>query len=82
MYPNFGLSERAGEAQSRVRARIFGKFAVKGADCPLLHRVPFPLADGAVLVEIHLARPNPILRDLTDGAVLGTTGADDCIAPD
>ena len=70
-----------------ARERGFGVLAVDAGDvgAPLLSHIPFLLAEDGRAVHAHLARPNPILRCLEDGAqpaVLAVSGPDGYISPD
>lgn len=67
-----------------ARARGFGVLTLAGPDGPLAAHVPFVLdADGRV-ADLHLARSNPILRQLDAArpALLAVAGPDGYVSPD
>ena len=67
-----------------ARARGFGQLAVNGDTGPLISHVPFILSDDGTTLDLHLARPNPILKALAtpQPAVIAVTGPDGYISPD
>lgn len=67
-----------------ARARSFGQLAVNGPDGPLISHVPFILSDDGTVLDLHLARPNPILKLLATprSAIIAVAGPDGYISPD
>lgn len=68
-----------------VRARGFGMLSINGTEVPLCAHIPFWLSDDGTRIEAHLARSNPILRELKDRekpALLAVNGPDAYISPD
>ena len=67
-----------------ARARGFGQLAVNGDTGPLISHVPFILTDDGTTLDLHLARPNPILKLLAtpQPAVIAVSGPDSYISPD
>lgn len=66
-----------------LQERGFGMLAVSvdGA-APLVSHVPFSIDAAGATVELHLARPNPILKRLPAAAVIAATGPDGYVSPD
>lgn len=64
--------------------RGFGVLSINGADAPLLAHVPFCIDCKRRVIEAHLMRSNPIVRELGEpkDAVLAVTGPDGYISPD
>ena len=68
-----------------ARERGFGMVSINGADIPLCAHIPFLLSEDGTKVEAHLARSNPVLRELKSGAkpaLLTISGPDGYISPD
>ena len=83
MHPNPAFrGEPAERNLAFLRERAFGTLALEGYDGPLLSHVPFLLSEDALSVDLHLARPNPILSRLPALAVLAATGPDGYVSPD
>lgn len=67
-----------------ARARGFGMLTLAGEPYPLVSHVPF-LIETPGVVDLHLARSNPIARALAGGeakAVLAVQGVDGYVSPD
>ncbi len=83
MHPNPAFRRAPAERNlAFLRDRGFGTLTVNGTDGPILAHVPFLLSDDGAALDLHLARPNPILRDLPAPAVVAVTGADGYVSPD
>ena len=67
-----------------ARQRGFGQLALNGDTGPLISHVPFILSDDGTALDLHLARPNPILRLLATPhpAVIAVSGPDGYVSPD
>ena len=67
-----------------ARQRGFGQLALNGENGPLISHIPFLLATDGASLDLHLARPNPILKALAtpQPAVIAVLGPDGYISPD
>jgi transcriptional regulator len=68
-----------------ARQRGFGILTMNGKAVPLAAHIPFLLSEDGTILEGHLARSNPILRALKDGAqtaLVMVSGPDAYISPD
>jgi transcriptional regulator len=67
-----------------ARSRGFGVLTLAGPDGPLASHVPFLLGKEGAVVELHLARNNPILAALErpQPALLAVSGPDGYVSPD
>jgi transcriptional regulator len=84
MHPNPAFRTTAAQANlTFARNRGFGMLTLNGPDGPLAAHVPFLISpDGAVL-DLHLARSNPIARSaLPAKALMAVSGPDAYISPD
>lgn len=86
MHPN-SLFRRATLEQNLAFAagRGFGALVVSALDGPRISHVPFHMAPTGGPVRAHLARGNPMVRQLREGglpAVLVVSGPDSYISPD
>ncbi len=68
-----------------VRDRSFGCLSINGTQGPMLAHIPFQLSEDGKMLEAHLVRSNPIIRDLKNqdvSAVMAVSGGDGYISPD
>jgi transcriptional regulator len=67
-----------------ARDRGFGTLVVNGPDGPLAAHVPFLLDPGAMTLELHLVRSNPVARAIRNPqpALIAVTGPDAYVSPD
>jgi transcriptional regulator len=68
-----------------ARQRGFGILTMNGKAVPLAAHIPFLLSEDGTILEGHLARSNPILRAIKDGAqqaLVMVSGPDAYISPD
>jgi transcriptional regulator len=68
-----------------ARQRGFGVLTMNGEAMPLAAHIPFLLSEDGTTLEGHLARSNPILHALKDGAqraLMVVSGPDAYISPD
>lgn len=67
-----------------ARDRGFGTLAVNHDSGPVMSQVPFVMLDDGAVAAMHLARGNPILNLIGEGApaVLNVMGPDGYISPD
>ena len=85
MHPNPVFHTRADAHNLKfAQARGFGVLTINGDDGPLVSHIPFLLRDEGRVMEAHLVRSNPILRQIGEGirAVCAVSGVDGYISPD
>ncbi|PZQ95488.1 MAG: negative transcriptional regulator [Cereibacter sphaeroides] len=84
MHPNPAFRQTPADANlSFARERGFGVLTINGAEGPLASHVPFLMSDDGAMVDLHLARSNPIARAaLPVPALLAISGPDGYISPD
>ena len=85
MHPN--LTFRKAERQQNLDFAIqrgFGTLAINGENGPLISHIPFFIDSKNDILEAHLVRSNPIIRELAtpQPAVIAVTGPDSYISPD
>ncbi|MXU64535.1 FMN-binding negative transcriptional regulator [Oceanomicrobium pacificus] len=85
MHPNpiFRRRDRAAHLEM-ARDRGFGVLTLGQGDRPLAAHLPFLLSDDGLWLEAHMARSNPVLRELDEPreALLVVNGPDAYISPD
>lgn len=84
MHPNPAFRQTERQANlAFARARGFGILLLNGADGPLAAHVPFLISEDGGMVDLHLARSNPIARTGLPGpAMIAVSGPDAYISPD
>jgi transcriptional regulator len=86
MHPNSSFRKTSKQTNiDFARDRGFGVLSFNGATVPLNAHIPFLLTKDGTKLEAHLARSNPILGALKDGAkpaLLTVSGPDAYISPD
>lgn len=85
MHPNRVFRQRPDEANlAFARERAFGILSINGTLGPLLAHVPFILNEAGDTALLHLARSNPILRELEQPlpCVIAVSGPDGYVSPD
>ncbi|WP_375687685.1 FMN-binding negative transcriptional regulator [Pseudooceanicola sp. LIPI14-2-Ac024] len=86
MHPNRAFRDVARDRNlAFAHAQGFGILTVANGDAtPLVSHVPFLLSDDGTLAELHLARPNPIVKALSEprAARLVIAGSHGYISPD
>jgi transcriptional regulator len=67
-----------------ARERGFGMLTIAGGAGLLVSHVPFIISEDGKRVELHLAKPNPILKELAAPVpcILAVTGPDGYVSPD
>ncbi len=85
MHPNT-LFRSADEQQNLAfaEARGFGMLTINGDEGLLAAHVPFCVCDDGARIELHLARVNPILKQLSQPieCLLAVNGPDGYVSPD
>ena len=85
MHPN-PIYRRTTDARAfdLVRDRAFGQITLTGPDGLLASHIPVLLAPDETTLDMHLVRPNPILRllDTPQDALLAVMGPDGYVSPD
>ncbi|NOX82987.1 MAG: FMN-binding negative transcriptional regulator [Alphaproteobacteria bacterium] len=85
MYPNT-LFRSADEKQNLAfaEARGFGMLTINGDEGLLAAHIPFCICDDGARIELHLARVNPILKQLSQPieCLLAVNGPDGYVSPD
>lgn len=87
MYVPAAFSTERADAIGLLKERAFGALVVEGSDGPTGVQVPFltiERADGSVVLELHVARANPIHTLIGEGtpALMMCQGPDAYISPD
>jgi transcriptional regulator len=84
MHPNPAFRTAAIDANlAFARNRGFGMLTLNGPDGPIAAHIPFLISADGTMIDLHLARSNPIARSpLPAKALIAVSGPDAYISPD